>query len=151
MIGLNVKVKIILVKVFDFIGYGDIEQIVFGIKYVVDKGVKVINLSLGGGYSCVFEFVLKYVVDKNVLIVVVSGNDGVNFLFYFVFFKYVMLVGVMNCMDMIVDFFNYGKGLDIFVSGFDILSLVLNGNVMYMSGIFMVMLYVVVVVGLLFV
>lgn len=121
----------------------------YGIKYVVDYGVKVINLSFGGFYSCVFEYLLKYVYDYNVMVVVVSGNDGMEEFFYFVLFVYVILVGVLNCLDIVFDYLNYGKGLDIIVFGFDILSFVSDGNVIYLSGIFMVIFYVVVVVGLL--
>ncbi len=64
MTGLNAKAKIIPVKVLDSTGAGDTEQIALGIKYAADKGAKVINLSLGGGYSRVIEFALKYALTK---------------------------------------------------------------------------------------
>lgn len=134
----------------DSAGSGDTEQIALGIKYAADKGAKVINLSLGGGYSRVLEFALKYAADKNVLIAAASGNDGENALSYPASSKYVMSVGATNRMDMTADFSNYGKGLDISAPGSDIPSLVPNGNVTYMSGTSMATPYAAAAAGLLF-
>ncbi|QJC95610.1 Cell wall-associated protease WprA [Bacillus mojavensis] len=150
MTGLNAKAKIIPVKVLDSTGYGDTEQIALGIKYAADKGAKVINLSLGGGYSRVLEFALKYAADKNVLVAAASGNDGAISLSYPASSKYAMSVGATNRMDMTADFSNYGKGLDISAPGSDIPSLVPNGNVTYMSGTSMATPYAAAAAGLLF-
>ncbi|MCY8498853.1 S8 family serine peptidase [Bacillus atrophaeus] len=149
MAGLHAKANIIPVKVLDSTGAGDTEQIALGIKYAADKGAKVINLSLGGGYSRVLEFALKYAASKNVTIAAASGNDGESELSYPASSKYVMSVGASNRMDMTADFSNYGKGLDITAPGSDIPSLVPNGNVTYMSGTSMATPYAAAAAGLL--
>ena len=70
MQGINPVAKIMPVKVLDSSGYGDMEKIALGIKYAVDHGAKVINLSLGGEYSRTIEHALKDAAAKNVMVVV---------------------------------------------------------------------------------
>ncbi|MCR5543403.1 MAG: S8 family serine peptidase [Eubacterium sp.] len=56
-------------------------DIVMGIKYLADKGVRVINLSVGG-YSrdLLFEMAVKYAWEKGALCVCAAGNSGSNFI-----------------------------------------------------------------------
>ncbi|MDG3044689.1 S8 family serine peptidase [Bacillus sp. B6(2022)] len=64
MAGLNQHTGIIPVKVLDAYGNGDTEHIALGIKHAVDKGAKVINMSLGGYYSKVIEYAMNYAAQK---------------------------------------------------------------------------------------
>ena len=48
------------------------------IKYAVDNGAHIINLSLSGTNSSTYQEVLQYAYDNNVLVVVAAGNDGKN-------------------------------------------------------------------------
>nr|MDH3164261.1 S8 family serine peptidase [Bacillus licheniformis] len=118
----------------DSSGSGDTEQIANGIIYAADHGAKVINLSLGGPYSRVMEYALKYAASKNVTIVAATGNDGVSEISYPASSKYTLSVGATNNLDLVSDYSNYGKGLDMVAPGTDIPSLVPDGNVTYMSG-----------------
>jgi len=63
-------------------GRGEYDKdIALAIKYAVDNGAKVINMSFGKKYSLYKEWVfkaLKYAENHNVLVVCASGNDGVN-------------------------------------------------------------------------
>ncbi|MFJ7683539.1 S8 family peptidase [Peribacillus butanolivorans] len=134
MQGINPVAKIMPVKVLDSSGYGDTEKIALGIKYAVDHGAKVINLSLGGGYSRTIENALKDAAAKNVMVVVASGNDGMEGLSYPASSKYVISVGATNALDLVSDYSNYGAKLDMVAPGTGIPSLVPNGNVTYMDG-----------------
>ena len=52
-----------------------------GIRYAVDNGAKVINMSFGKGYSPQSQWVfdaIKYAASKDVLLVHAAGNDGEN-------------------------------------------------------------------------
>lgn len=134
MQGINPSAKILPVKVLDSSGSGNMEQIALGIKYAADRGAKVINLSLGGGYSRTIEYALKYASEKNVMIVAASGNDGVEQLSYPASSKYVISVGATNALDLVSDYSSYGANLDMVAPGTGIPSLVPNGNVTYMDG-----------------
>ncbi|MEC1502737.1 Ig-like domain-containing protein [Bacillus sonorensis] len=149
MAGINAHAKILPVKVLDSSGGGDTEQIAYGIIYAVDHGAKVINLSLGGPYSRVIEYALKYAADKNVTVVAASGNDGLSEISYPASSKYALSVGATNQIDLVSDYSNYGKGLDMVAPGTDIPSLVPDGNVTYMSGTSMAAPHVAAVAGLL--
>lgn len=149
MAGINAHAKILPVKVLDSSGSGDTEQIAYGIIYAVDRGAKVINLSLGGPYSRVLEYALQYAAEKNVTVVAASGNDGSSDISYPASSKYAISVGATNHLDLVSDYSNYGKGLDMVAPGTDIPSLVPDGNVTYMSGTSMASPHVAAVAGLL--
>ncbi|KRF65959.1 hypothetical protein ASG99_17790 [Bacillus sp. Soil768D1] len=134
MQGINPVAKIMPVKVLDSSGFGDMEKIALGIKYAVDHGAKVINLSLGGEYSRTIEYALKDAAAKNVMVVVASGNDGAEGLSYPASSKYVISVGATNALDLVSDYSNYGAKLDMVAPGTGIPSLVPNGNVTNMDG-----------------
>lgn len=149
MAGLNQHTGIIPVKVLDAYGFGDTEHIALGIKHAVDKGAKVINMSLGGYYSRVIEYAMNYAAQRNVLVVVASGNDGVPEMGYPATSKYAMAVGASNRMDIAAEFSSYGKGLSMSAPGSDIPSLMPDGNVSYLSGTSMATPYVAAAAGLL--
>ncbi|MFJ7747711.1 S8 family serine peptidase [Peribacillus sp. NPDC097295] len=134
MQGINPSAKIMPVKVLDSYGSGDMEKIALGIKYAADHGAKVINLSLGGGYSRTIEYALKYASEKNVMVVAASGNDGIDEMSYPSTSKYVISVGATNALDLVSDYSSFGAKLDIVAPGTAIPSLVPNGNVTYMDG-----------------
>ncbi|OXS54353.1 cell wall-associated protease [Bacillus sp. V-88] len=149
MAGINPHAKILPVKVLDASGSGDTEQIAYGIKYAVDHGAQVINLSLGGSYSRVIEYALKYAHDHGVTVVAATGNDGMEGISYPGSSKYVVSVGATNNMDLVSDYSNFGNGIDLVAPGTDIPSLVPDGNVTYMSGTSMATPHVTAVAGLL--
>ncbi|MHA7139658.1 cell wall-binding repeat-containing protein [Rossellomorea arthrocnemi] len=149
MAGINPNTKILPVKVLDASGSGDTEQIAYGIKYAVDHGAQVINLSLGGSYSRVIEYALKYAHDHGVTVVAATGNDGMEEISYPGSSKYVVSVGATNNMDLVSDYSNFGNGIDLVAPGTDIPSLVPDGNVTYMSGTSMATPHVAAVAGLL--
>ncbi|KIL51162.1 cell wall-binding repeat-containing protein [Jeotgalibacillus campisalis] len=149
MAGINPYADIMSVKVLDSSGGGDTEQIAYGIKYAVDQGAQVLNLSLGGPYSRVIEYALKYANDRDVTIVAASGNEGYEEVSYPGSSKYAIAVGSTNRMDIVADYSNYGEGLDLVAPGSEVPSLMPDGNVVYQSGTSMAAPHVAAVAGLL--
>ena len=65
------------VKVLSDSGSGSYESIANGIRYAVDNGAQVINLSLGGNTdNSLLRSALEYAANKGVILVMASGNDG---------------------------------------------------------------------------
>lgn len=79
-IGLKNEIKIMPLCVS---AYGDEhdKDIALAIRYAVDNGAKVINMSFAKEFSLNFKWIaeaLKYAEDNNVLIVHAASNDGLN-------------------------------------------------------------------------
>ncbi|MDJ0644717.1 MAG: S8 family peptidase [Flavobacteriaceae bacterium] len=116
------------------------KDIALAIRYAVDNGAKVVNMSFGKSYSPNAEWVydaIKYAAEKDVLLVHAAGNDGSdidsaeNFpndskdkLVEFA--NNVITVGAMTRHydeKLVASFSNYGKkNVDIFAPGLEIYS-----------------------------
>lgn len=111
------------------------------IRYAVDNGAQIINMSFGKSRSPEKEWVdeaIKYAMDKNVLIVAAAGNDNddvdahVHYPSKFLdkggVAENFISVGAMNFeegTEMVADFSNYGKKtVDVFAPGVAIYSTV---------------------------
>ena len=135
--GINWNIKLMPVIVCNDKGCND-EAIKKGIKYAVDNGADIINLSLGGDifdYSDDFNDIIKYAFDKNVLVVIAAGNgdleggigrnlnitkvspvcnDGSQ--------NMVLGVGAVDANNQLTSWSNYGGCADIYAPGEDIVS-----------------------------
>jgi subtilisin family serine protease len=75
--GIAYDAKIMPVKVLNDSGSGSYSSISKGIRYAVDNGANVINLSLGGASSNrSLESAIDYASSKGVIVVMAAGNDG---------------------------------------------------------------------------
>lgn len=80
MKGVSDNVKIMVVRVVPDGDERD-KDIANGIRYAVDNGAKIINMSFGKSYSpykSAVDEAVKYAVSKDVLLVHAAGNDGRN-------------------------------------------------------------------------
>jgi subtilisin family serine protease len=116
------------------------KDVALGIRYAVDNGAKVINMSFGKSYSPNPEWVydaIKYAASKDVLLVHAAGNDNKNIDKSDNFptdapdkvneiADNVITVGAMTRNyneDLVATFSNYGKlNVDIFAPGLDVYS-----------------------------
>jgi subtilisin family serine protease len=132
----SLDVKIVPVKVLNSQGVGDSDIIAQGIKYAADKGVQVINLSLGGmEKSTEINAAIDYAVSKNIAIIAASGNDGTDCASYTPANNpKVITVSAIGQNDKIAYFSNYGNNVSVSAPGVNILSTYLNGKYAYMSG-----------------
>jgi subtilisin family serine protease len=73
--GVAPQTRLLPIRVLDSLGSGDSKDVSKAVRFAVDSGVKVINLSLGGATeSTSLTAAIQYAVDRNVLIVAAAGN-----------------------------------------------------------------------------
>ncbi|MBI3510957.1 MAG: S8 family peptidase [Bacteroidetes bacterium] len=150
IMGVNTAVKIMAVRVVPNGDERD-KDVANGIRYAVDNGAKVINMSFGKAYSLnkkIVDDAVKYAESKGVLLVHAAGNDskdndsGNNFPS-----KYYLdggeasnwiEVGALNWKEgknSCAPFSNYGQThVDVFAPGVDIKSCKSNGGYIDESG-----------------
>jgi len=75
--GINPGAEIMMLKVTDKYGNTNSLNIYRAIRYAVDQGAKIINISLGGkGVSQLEQLAINYAYAQGALLVVASGNIG---------------------------------------------------------------------------
>jgi len=105
-----------------------------GIKYAVDNGADIINLSLGGMYNEYVEEMIQYAFDHDVLVVAAAGNDGITEYTYPAAYPTVLSVGAVDWTDNSADFSNYGSWVSVTAPGVEILSTYGENGYNYLSG-----------------
>jgi len=106
------------VKVLDENGFGKIEHTEEAIYYLIDKGVDVINMSLGakGKHKGVVE-ALKKAEEAGIVIISASGNTGKSNVLFPANQDYPIAVGAINRKSMLASFSTTGKEIDIVAPG----------------------------------
>ncbi|UYQ95260.1 S8 family peptidase [Chitinophaga horti] len=144
MDGVADNVRIMAVKVVPDGDERD-KDVALGIRYAVDNGARIINMSFGKGFSPNKEWVdeaIKYAESKGVLLVHAAGNDGANNDEVENYPKdtyndgtianNMITVGAMGngkSAQKVAVFSNYGKKeVDVFAPGVNIYSTVPGGN-----------------------
>jgi subtilisin family serine protease len=119
------------------VGAGIIDNINTGIKWAVDNGADIINMSLGikhSGGGLPHEDVIKYAISKNVTIVAASGNDGSPEKYYPGALPGVIAVGAVDNSGNVTDFSSYGAEITVVAPGLNIYSSFSNNTYSYASG-----------------
>lgn len=115
------------------------KDVALAIRYAVDNGANIINMSFGKAFSPQKEWVdsaIQYATEHHVLLVHASGNDGVNndLIPHYPSSTYnngskaktMITVGASNIYEdneFAAVFSNYGKSVDLFAPGVNIVSL----------------------------
>ncbi len=119
------------------VGAGVIPNIDAGIKYAVDKGANIINMSLGvihEGGGLPHREIIDYATRKGVTLVAASGNDGQEKLYYPGAYDSVIAVGAVGRDAPVAAFSTYGRQVSIVAPGEGIYSTFLNGEYAFSSG-----------------
>ncbi len=142
IVGLYEPAKILPVKVLADDGYGFMSDIIAGIDYAISQNAKVLNLSLGGGYSSALNTVIEKAYNQNIIVVAASGNDGMlidgnnrqspvgndgdaN---------WVIGVGSHDNQGNVSDFSNFGSSVDILAPGEEIVGVGVDNIVGVVDG-----------------
>jgi thermitase len=119
------------------VGAGLIDNINAGIKWAVDAGADVINMSLGvkhSGGGLPHKEVIEYALKKGVTVVAASGNDGTADKYYPGALNNVIAVGAVDYQDNITGFSTYGAHISLVAPGFQVYSAGMNNGYLHASG-----------------
>ncbi|MSR77495.1 MAG: hypothetical protein EXS63_04645 [Candidatus Omnitrophica bacterium] len=136
IVGVAPYADLMQVKIFNT---GDVStrdtDVLEGIRYAIDNGANILNLSLGGyipkGSASfkLFEKLTEYAASKNVLIVAAAGNEHSNSNTVGpANVPGVFTVAAVDRNEKKADFSNYGFAVEIAAPGVNILSSVLEGT-----------------------
>jgi hypothetical protein len=117
--------QILPVKVMDAEGNGGASDVAQGIRWAVDQGAQVINISVGGPRNpTVLRDAIAYAESRGALVVGAAGNEALdgNPIEYPSAYASVLAVGATTRDDRHAVFSNYGEQLDLAAPGVAITS-----------------------------
>ncbi|MEK7706813.1 MAG: S8 family serine peptidase, partial [Verrucomicrobiota bacterium] len=110
--------KILPVKVMDASGFAAYSTLAQGIRYAVDQGARVINLSLAGSASSsTLQDAINYAWSNNVVIVAAAGNNGNSTPQYPAACEHVVAVSATEPDDTLASFSSTGNHLALAAPG----------------------------------
>jgi subtilisin family serine protease len=116
-------------------GSGSTSDIADGMRWAVDHGVQVINLSLGAtSSSSVMQDAALYAWNHGVLLVCASGNNGMRGVFFPAAYDQCIAVGAFDSTGVLAQFSNYGPEQELTAPGVGILSTTPGNRYYYMDG-----------------
>ncbi|RDE36355.1 peptidase S8 [Parageobacillus thermoglucosidasius] len=123
--GINPNVKILPIDVFNGEWGASDYVIAQGILYAIEKGAKVINMSLVGYFnSPILEDAVKKAIDAGVTVVASAGNEATDEYAVPASYEGVISVGATDSKNHLANFSNYGPSVDIVAPGVDVYSTV---------------------------
>ena len=103
-------------------GFSD-EMVARGIRWAVDHGARIINMSLGGEEtSPVQDDAIRYAYDRNVLVVAAAGNTPDGKPHFPAAYDKVLSVGATGRSETVTGFSSFGPYVDVSAPGVGILS-----------------------------
>jgi len=119
------------------VGAGLVDNIDAGVKWAVDQGADVINMSLGvqhTGGGLPHQDVIDYAQRKGVTVVAATGNDGTEELYYPGAFDSVIAVGASDLLGDVAAFSTFGQQVTLVAPGTQIYSTYLENGYAFSSG-----------------
>ncbi len=133
--GLSPAAYLLPVKVMNENGKGNSFAVVEGIVYAVDRGAKVINLSIGtSGNSKILREAIDYAIEHGAIVVASAGNDGEEAVLFPANYKDVICVGAVDGNLNHAPFSNFGDSVDIVAPGVGVYTTAPDGSYMQFSG-----------------
>lgn len=127
---LNWNTKIMPLQALGDDGSGWTSDISLAIRYAVDNGAQIINMSLGGfEIDPTLQGAVDYAYQHNVVVVAAAGNCGTGNeagcnpaqpgqMMYPALYPHVISVGAIDQTDTRASFSSYGRGLDVVAPGY---------------------------------
>ena len=104
-------------------GIGDAFSLADSILKAVDRGARVINMSLGSpGDSAVVREAVAYALSRNVVLVAAAGNDSVNRVNYPAAYEGVVAVASVDAVRQQLYFSNRGPQVDVAAPGYEVVA-----------------------------
>lgn len=116
IIGVSPGAKLRAYKVLDKYGLGYDYHVAEAIIEAADKGVDIISMSLGGGYSRVLEEAAEYAANKDILLVAAAGNNKGRVL-YPAAFDTVIAVSSTDIDNTLSSFSSFGPEVELTAPG----------------------------------
>jgi thermitase len=119
------------------VGAGLVDNIDQGVKYAVDQGAAVINMSLGvrhEGGGLPHRQVMDYAERKGVVVVAAAGNDGQRQLYYPGAYDTVLAVGSAGPDGAVSTFSTFGPQVSLLAPGEAVYSTGLRGGYAHATG-----------------
>jgi thermitase len=116
--GVSWHARIMPIKVMDYDGYGSYLAIATGMRYAVDNGARVLNLSIGGrNPSFILEDASAYCYNNGAVIAAATGNSGSAVLYPAAYDDYCLAVAATDANDERPNWSNYGPQVDVAAPG----------------------------------
>lgn len=118
MAGVCRECRIMPIKAFDSEGLGDYLAIAAGIRFAVDQGARVLNLSFGGEYdSFILLDACRYAFESGCVLVAAAGNEATDILYPARYDSYCLAVGASDAYDKTAEWSNFGPEMDVAAPG----------------------------------
>jgi thermitase len=119
------------------VGAGIVDNINNGIKWAVDNGADIVNMSLGikhTGGGLPHQDVIRYALSKGVTVVAASGNDGTAERYYPGALPGVIAVGAVDNTGTVTNFTSYGANITVVAPGVNVYSSFAHNSYAFASG-----------------
>ena len=133
--GIVSNCRLLNVKVVDDRGRYDMSDLVDGIRWAVDNGANVINISLvSGEKSTELEKAINYAWQNGVIVVAAAGNGGTDKPVYPAAYEHCIAVTAVDDSGSLIPLANHGDWVDIAAPGYEIYSALPGNDYGYMYG-----------------
>ncbi len=129
------QVQLLAVRALNDSGSGNLSDVALAIRWAVDHGARVINMSIGG-YSTTTPLneACQYALRNGVLLIAASGNDASPVISYPARLSECVAVGATDEISGIASFSNYGPEQELVAPGIAITSTIIGNGYMEASG-----------------
>ncbi|KAF2955547.1 S8 family peptidase [Marinitoga sp. 38H-ov] len=112
-------IKVMPVRVLGADGTGSLDTVAAGVRYAVDHGAKIINMSLGGGAnSQILHDAIKYAYNNGVTVICAAGNENGPVSYPAKYTETIAVASVRYDLQR-APYSNYGPEVDIAAPGGD--------------------------------
>ena len=132
--GVAPRAKLYAVKVLDKDGNGNYDDVIAGIEWAMNHGIKIANMSLGADEgSEPLHRAVQAALAKGMTIIAAAGNSG-GAVGYPGAYPETIAVGASDSADHAAPFSSHGPEVDFIAPGVDVLSAKLGGGYASLSG-----------------